>query len=34
MIGHEGKEVIGSAQYCPVNISTCGKGNMIDHEGK
>ena len=26
MTGHEGKEVTGSAQYCAVNKSPCGKG--------
>ena len=34
MTGHEGKEVIGSAQYCAINKSPCGKGSMIGHEGK
>ena len=34
MIGHEGKEVIGSVQYSAVNESHCGKASMIVHEGK
>ena len=34
MIGHEGKEVIGSAQYCAINKSPCGNANMTGHEGK
>ena len=34
MTGDEGKEVIGSAQYCAVNKSPCGKASMIGHEGK
>ena len=34
MTGHEGKEVTGSAQYCAVNKSPCGKASMTGHEGK
>ena len=34
MTGHEGKEVIGSVQYCAVNKSPCGKASMTGHEGK
>ena len=34
MIGHEGKEVIGSLQYCAINKSHCGKASMTGHEGK
>ena len=33
MTGHEGKEVIGSVQYCVVNKSDCGKASMTVHEG-
>ena len=34
MTGDEGKEVTGSAQYCAVNKSPCGKASMTGHEGK
>ena len=34
MTGDEGKEVIGSVQYCAVNKSLCGKANMTGDEGK
>ena len=34
MTGHEGKEVTGSAQYCAVNKSSCGKASMTGDEGK
>ena len=34
MTGHEGKEVIGSVQYCALNKSACGKASMIGHEEK
>ena len=34
MTGHEGKQVIGSLQYCAVNKSPCGKASMTGHEGK
>ena len=34
MTSHEGKEVIGSLQYCAINKSPCGKASMIGHEGK
>ena len=34
MTGHEGKEVIGSVQYCAVNKSHCGKASITGHEGK
>ena len=34
MTGHEGKEVTGSAQYCGVKQSPCGKASMTGDEGK
>ena len=34
MIGDEGKEVIGSAQYCAVNKSPGGMASMTGDEGK
>ena len=34
MTGDEGKEVTGSAQYCAVNKSPCGKASMTGDEGK
>ena len=34
MTGDEGKEVTGSAQYCAVNKSRCGKASMTGDEGK
>ena len=34
MTGHEGKQVTGSAQYCAVNKSPCGKASMTGDEGK
>ena len=34
MIGHEGKEVTSSAQYCAINKSPCGKASMTGDEGK
>ena len=34
MIGHEGKEVTGSAQYCAVSKSPCGKASMTGDEEK
>ena len=34
MRGHEGKEVRGSAHYCAVNKSSCGKASMAGDEGK
>ena len=34
IIGHEGKEVTGAAQYCAVNKSPCGKASMTRQEGK
>ena len=34
MTGHEEKQVTGSAQYCAVNKSPCGKASMTGHEGK
>ena len=34
MTGQEEKEVTGSAQYCAVNKSLCGKASMTGHEGK
>ena len=34
MIVHEGKEVIGSAQYSAINKSDCGKASMTGNEGK
>ena len=34
MIGHEGKQVTGSVQYCAVNKSPCGQASMTGHEGK
>ena len=34
MIGHEGKQVTDSLQYCAVNKSPCGQASMIGHEGK
>ena len=34
MIGHEGKEVIGSVQYCAVNKSPYRKVTMTGDEGK
>ena len=34
MTGDEGKEVTGSAQYCAVNKSLCGKASMTVHEGR
>ena len=34
MIGHEGKELTGSAQYCAINKSPSGMASMTGHEGK
>ena len=34
MTGHEGKQVIGSLQYCAVNKSPCGQASMTGDEGK
>ena len=34
MIGHEGKEVIGSVSYSTVNKPDCGKVSRTDHEAK
>ena len=34
MIGDEGKQVKGSAQYCAVNLSPCGKVCVIGQGGK
>ena len=34
MTGDEGKEVTGSAQYCAINKSPCGKASMTGDEGK
>ena len=34
MTGQEGKEVTGSAQYCAVKQSPCGKASMTGQEGK
>ena len=34
MTGHGGKQVIGSAQYCVVKQSPCGKASMTGDEGK
>ena len=34
MIGHEGKQVTGSVQYCAISKSPCGKASMTGHEGK
>ena len=34
IIGHEGKQVTSSVQYCAVNKSPCGKASMTGHEGK
>ena len=34
MTGQEGKQVTGSAQYCAVNKSPCGKASMTGHEEK
>ena len=34
MTGDEGKEVIGSLQYCVVNKSPSEKASMTGHEGK
>ena len=31
MTGDEGKEVTGSAQYCAVNKSPCGKASMTGY---
>ena len=34
MIGHEGKEVIGSVQYSAINESHYGKASQTGYEGK
>ena len=34
MTGDEGKEVIGSVQYCAVNKSPCGQASMTSDEEK
>ena len=34
MTGHEGKQVIGSLQYCAINKSPCEQASMTGHERK